>query len=124
MQSYLLVFLGGGIGAATRYWMSGLVHERLGSAFPYGTLAVNILGCFVIGLIMGSMEERFLSHPSLRMFLTIGILGGFTTFSSFSYETIAMLKDGEFAYASLNVFASVLCCLSGTWLGLIAGRTL
>jgi CrcB protein len=120
----MLVFLGGGLGAATRYWLSGWVHERLGSAFPYGTLTVNILGCFVIGLVMGSMEERFLSHPSLRVFLTIGILGGFTTFSSFSYETIAMIRDGEFAYASLNVLASVLCCISGTWIGLIAGRTL
>jgi CrcB protein len=120
----MLVFLGGGIGAATRYWLSGLVHGRLGSAFPYGTLVVNILGCFVIGLIMGSMQERFVSTPPLRLFLTIGILGGFTTFSSFSYETIAMLKDGEFAYASLNVFLSVLCCLAGTWAGLIAGKTL
>ena len=124
MQSYLLVFLGGGIGAATRYWMSGWVHERLGSAFPYGTLAVNIVGCFIIGLVMGSMQERFLAHPSLRVFLTIGILGGFTTFSSFSYETIAMLKDGEFAYASLNIVASLLCCIMGTWIGLIAGKTL
>lgn len=104
--------------------MSGWVHERLGSAFPYGTLAVNIVGCFIIGLVMGSMQERFLAHPSLRVFLTIGILGGFTTFSSFSYETIAMLKDGEFAYASLNIVASLLCCIMGTWIGLIAGKTL
>ena len=124
MQSYMLVFLGGGIGAAARYWLSGLIHERLGSGFPYGTLVVNIMGCFIIGLVMGSMQERFLSHPSLRLFLTIGILGGFTTFSSFSYETIAMLKDGEIAFASLNILASVLCCISGTWVGLIVGRTL
>lgn len=122
MQSYMLVFLGGGIGAAARYWLSGLIHERLGSGFPYGTLVVNIVGCFIIGLVMGSMQERFLSHPSLRLFLTIGILGGFTTFSSFSYETIAMLKDGEIAFASLNISASVLCCISGTWIGLIVGK--
>ena len=101
LQSYLLVFAGGGIGAALRYWLSGVVHERFGSAFPYGTLAVNILGCFVIGIVMASMQERFLAHPSLRVFLAIGILGGFTTFSSFSYETIAMLKDGEFFYSSV-----------------------
>lgn len=122
MHSYMLVFLGGGIGAAARYWLSGLIHERLGSGFPYGTLVVNIVGCFIIGFVMGSMQERFLSHPSLRLFLTIGILGGFTTFSSFSYETIAMLKDGEIAFASLNIFASVLCCISGTWIGLIVGK--
>lgn len=84
MQNYILIFLGGGVGAATRYWLSGVVHERWGSAFPYGTLVVNVVGCFVIGLLMASMQERFLSQPSLRVILTIGILGGFTTFSSFS----------------------------------------
>lgn len=122
LQSYILVFAGGGIGAALRYWLSGVVHERLGSAFPYGTLAVNILGCFVIGIVMASMQERFLAHPSLRVFLTIGILGGFTTFSSFSYETIAMLKDGEFFYSSVNILASLVCCIAGTWLGVIVGK--
>jgi CrcB protein len=124
VQSYVLVFLGGGLGAAARYWLSGVVHERFGSGFPYGTLIVNIVGCIIIGLVMGSMQERFLSHPSLRLFLTIGILGGFTTFSSFSYETIAMLRDGEVAYASLNVVASLVCCITGTWIGLVAGKSL
>jgi CrcB protein len=99
-----------------------VVHERFGSAFPYGTLAVNILGCFAIGIVMASMQERCLAHPSLRVFLTIGILGGFTTFSSFSYETIAMVKDGEFFYSSVNILASLVCCIAGTWVGVIVGK--
>ena len=88
----LLVFLGGGIGATARYGLQGVVYRVAGTAFPYGTLAVNVLGSLLIGFLMALFEERFIVNPSLRLFLTIGILGGFTTFSSFSYETIAMLR--------------------------------
>jgi fluoride exporter len=119
---YLFVILGGGAGSALRYWMQGLVHDRLGSGFPYGTLAVNILGSFLIGFLMISLEERFLSNPSLRLLLTIGLLGGFTTFSSFSFETMALARDGEFLRAFANVALSVLCCLSATWLGMRVGK--
>ena len=122
MKEYILIFLGGGIGASARYWLGGLVHERLGSAFPYGTLAVNVLGCLLIGILMSTMEERFLASPQLRLFLTIGILGGFTTFSSFSYETIALLRGGEMLNAGLNVSAGIIACLSGTWLGVQLGK--
>jgi len=120
--NYLLVFVGGGLGASARYWLGGLFHERYGSDFPYGTLFVNLVGCFLIGVLMATLEERFLGSPQLRIFLAIGILGGFTTFSSFSYETIAMLRDGEFLYATLNVALSVATCLAGTWLGVQVGK--
>ncbi len=122
MQNYLLVFAGGGLGAAARYWLSGLVYQRLGSEFPSGTLLVNVIGCFLIGVLMSVFEERFILYPSLRIFLAIGILGGFTTFSSFSFETVALLRDGEVLYASANVFLSVVTCLGGTWLGFSLGR--
>lgn len=122
MVKYALVFLGGGIGAALRYWMQGLVYGRTGTGFPYGTLAVNVLGCFVIGLLMISMEERFLAAPSLRLFLTIGILGGFTTFSSFSYETLALVRGGDFLYALANVGLSLMAGLTATWAGMQLGR--
>lgn len=118
----MLIFLGGGTGAALRYWMQGVVHGRTGVDFPYGTMAVNILGCLVIGLLMVSMEERFLAVPSLRLFLTIGILGGFTTFSSFSYETLALVRDGEFLRAFANVGFTLMACLSATWAGMRIGR--
>ena len=122
MQNYLLVFAGGGIGAAARYWLSGLVYQRLGSEFPSGTLLVNVIGCLLIGFLMSLFEERFVLYPSLRIFLTIGILGGFTTFSSFSFETMALLRDGEVLYASANILLSVVMCLGGTWVGLTLGK--
>ncbi|MCX6133436.1 MAG: fluoride efflux transporter CrcB [Ignavibacteriales bacterium] len=122
MQNYLLVFAGGGIGAVTRYWLSGLIHQRFGTEFPSGTLMVNIIGCFLIGVLMSMLEDRFVVYPSLRIFLTIGILGGFTTFSSFSFETVALLRDGEVFYASANVLLSVGTCLGGTWLGYSLGK--
>jgi CrcB protein len=122
MISYLLVFLGGGIGAAARYGLQGIVYDKTGTAFPYGTLAVNVLGSFIIGLLMASMEERFLVHPSVRLFLTIGILGGFTTFSSFSFETLSLFRDGQLLYGLANAVGTLLLCLIGTWFGIQLGK--
>lgn len=124
MKDYLLVFLGGGLGATARYWMSAAVYRWLPTDFPYGNLVVNILGCFLIGLLMATSEERFLIQPSLRVFLAIGILGGFTTFSSFSYETVSLLRDRELFLASVNVLSTVLGCLSATVVGIVAGKLL
>ncbi|MGB2869751.1 MAG: fluoride efflux transporter CrcB [Bacteroidota bacterium] len=124
MRDYLLVFLGGGLGAAARYWMSVAVYRWLPADFPYGNLAVNLLGCFLIGLLMASSEGRLVMHPSLRTFLAIGILGGFTTFSSFSYETISLLRDRELSLASVNVLSTVLGCLAATFVGTVAGKIL
>lgn len=120
----ILVFLGGGLGAASRYWLSGSVYQKLGNGFPYGTLAVNALGCLLIGVLMTAMEERFLMNPSFRIFFAIGILGGFTTFSTFSFETISLLRDGQFLYATANILVSLLTCLFGTWIGMQAGKLL
>ena len=122
LMNILLVFVGGGLGAMSRYLLQGAVYRLTGAAFPYGTIVVNILGCFLIGLLMSSMEERFLAAPSLRIFLTIGILGGFTTFSSFSYETMMLLREGDLLAGGLNIIASVVICLGATWLGMGLGR--
>lgn len=122
MTNYVLVFVGGGLGATVRYWFQGFIYAESGTNFPYGTIAVNVLGCFVIGLLMSSMEERFLIQPSIRVFLTIGILGGFTTFSSFSFETISLFRDGETLYAFANALGTLVLCLSATWLGLQLGK--
>jgi CrcB protein len=122
MLNYAVVFLGGGIGAGARYYLSGAVYQFLPTNFPYGNLIVNILGCFLIGFLMTVFEERFLADPRLRLFLTVGILGGFTTFSSFSYETVALLRDAEFLRASFNILGSVLGCLGATIAGLYCGR--
>ncbi len=122
MKNYMLVFAGGGLGAALRYWLSGVIPRFAGTDFPYGIFTVNILGCFLIGFFMSALEERFLIAPSLRIFLTIGILGGFTTFSSFSYETISLLRDAEIFKASLYVIGSVSLCLFGTYIGSALGK--
>lgn len=122
MTNYFLVFVGGGLGAAARYWLQGAIYAETGPRFPYGTLAVNILGSFLIGLLMSSMEERFLVHPSVRIFLAIGILGGFTTFSSFSFETISLFRDGQLLYALFNACGTLVLCLLCTWLGIQLGK--
>ena len=122
MRNYLLVFAGGGIGASARYWLSGAVYRFLSSDFPYGNLVVNITGCFAIGLLMTLMEERFLSEPALRIFLTIGILGGFTTFSSFSYESIQLLQNGGQTIAMANILANMVIGFTATWLGMMLVR--
>ena len=123
-MNVFLIFLGGGIGATARYGLQGAVYRVTGPDFPYGTLVVNVLGSFLIGFLMVSFEERFLVNPSLRVFLTIGILGGFTTFSSFGYETLALLRSGENGRALLNVAANVVLGLGAVWLGWSATRAL
>jgi CrcB protein len=122
LKNYLIVFIGGGIGAGLRYWLTGIIPRYAGTDFPYGIFAVNIIGCFFIGVIMSSMEERFLISPALRVFLTIGILGGFTTFSTFSYETISLLRDAELLKASVYIIGSVVLCLFGTYAGSTIGK--
>jgi CrcB protein len=122
MLNYLLVFVGGGLGASARYWLSGWIPGKIESDLPVGTLAVNILGCLLIGLIMSAFEDRFLAQPSIRVFLTIGILGGFTTFSTFSFETVALIRDGEALFATLNILVSIVTCVGGTAVGMYIGR--
>jgi CrcB protein len=122
MLNAVVVFIGGGVGAFARYSMQGIIYRWIGTAFPYGTLAVNVIGCFLIGLFMIVFEDRFLVNPTLRIFLTVGILGGFTTFSTFSYETISMLRDGEIYFAFANILVSLVGCLGGTYLGMTAGK--
>ena len=121
-MNLILVFLGGGLGATARYGLQGFVYNITGAGFPYGTLVVNVLGSFLIGLLMTVFEDRFMVNPSLRVFLTIGILGGFTTFSSFSFETMALFRDGSVGLGILNVASSVVMCLGATWLGIVVGK--
>ena len=123
-MNYALVFLGGGVGAAARYFIGGMVHRFTAPDFPYGTLVVNVVGCLAIGFLMTFFEERFIVNPYLRVFLTIGLLGGFTTFSSFSFETMALLRDGSYMLGIINVVVTVVVCLLATWIGLIIGKLL
>ena len=121
-MNVVLVFIGGGIGAATRYWMDGALQRWTGSSFPVGTFVINAIGCFLIGFMMGALQDRFMVNPSLRVFLAIGILGGFTTFSTFSYETVTMMRDAEYLYAAVNVLFTVVTCLGATSTGMFVGK--
>jgi fluoride exporter len=124
MQVVFLIALFGALGCLTRYFLSGWVYKAFGSGFPSGTLAVNIVGAFCIGLIMEFSMRSTLVPPSLRIGLTIGFLGGLTTFSTFSYETFRLLEEGELLIAGVNVLLSVAICLVFTWLGIVAARQL
>lgn len=118
---FLLVGVGGLLGAVLRYWLGSLVQIAFGGRFPVGTLAVNVLGCFGIGVLMGWMEVRQPLSPEVRLFAIVGVLGGFTTFSTFSYDTVELLRAISPASAALNVIASLALGLTATWLGLWLG---
>lgn len=110
-------------GGVTRYYLSGWVYSLLGRSFPYGTFVVNVTGAYLIGLIMEIGLRSTLIPDTLRLGLTVGFMGGLTTFSTFSYETFTLLEDGQFLSAFANILASVVVCLLFTWLGIITVRS-
>lgn len=122
MQISLAIAAGGAAGALLRYWMSMGVHLLTGRAFPYGTLAVNVTGSLLMGLLYVLFIERMDIDPLWRGALLIGLLGAFTTFSTFSIETLNLLENGEPIKAAVNVLASVSVCIVACWLGMVAGR--
>jgi CrcB protein len=112
VKEILLVGCGGFVGAVGRYLFGGWIHRLFRQAdFPYGTLGVNLLGCLVIGLLAGLADQRELFGPDTRLFVFIGMLGAFTTFSTFSYETLALLRDGQTLSAFVNIVISVIAGL-------------
>lgn len=118
----LAIAMGGAAGALCRYGMSNGVYALLGRGFPYGTLAVNLIGSIIMGSAYVLMIERLDVSPEWRAGITIGLLGAFTTFSTFSIETLNLLESGESLKAGLNILLSVSLCISGCWLGMILGR--
>jgi CrcB protein len=121
----LLIFLGAGVGGVCRYWLATGVYLLLSRQFPYGTLFVNATGAFLMGLLYVLILERFNGiGPQLRALLLIGFLGGYTTFSSFSIETLHLFERGEWMSATLNIVISVSLCLTLTCLGMLGGRHL
>ena len=124
VERLLWVTLGSAIGGALRYVTSQLAHALLGSAYPYGTLAVNLVGSFGIGLIMHLGLSSTLVSPTLRLFLTTGVMGGLTTYSAFNYETLALLREGPWEIGLLNLVVMMAGCLAAGVAGLALGRTL
>jgi len=113
---------GGATGALMRYWMSNGIYALLGRGFPYGTLTVNVVGSLFMGFLYVFMIERMDISVEWRAGLLIGLLGAFTTFSTFSIETLNLLEAGEQLKAGLNILLSVMLCILGCWLGMIVGR--
>lgn len=126
MESYLWIALGGALGSVARYWCSGLVAEGFGETFPWGTLVVNVVGSFIIGFFatLTAPDGRWLVGGTARQFVMTGILGGYTTFSSFSLQTLNLVRDGELFRAGGNITLSVVLCLLAVWLGHAAAATL
>jgi CrcB protein len=124
MLQILAIAGGGALGAVARFGVSTGVYRWLGRDFPWGTLAVNVLGSFAMGLLFVLLLERALLPPEVRATVLIGFLGAFTTFSTFSLETLALVEQGEPARALLNIAASVLLCLLACWGGILSARLL
>lgn len=122
MQQLLAIAGGGAVGAILRFGASTQVYRLFGRNFPYGTLAVNILGSFLMGLLFILIVERGLLSAEWRSAIIVGFLGAFTTFSTFSIETLNLLESGELSRALLNIMFSVTLCLVATWIGLLIGR--
>ena len=122
MRELLFLAGAGAAGAVSRYALSGWTYRVFGERFPYGTLAVNVLGSFLIGLVMQAALSADLLSREARVAATVGFLGAFTTFSTLSYETMKAIEDGEWTKAGANVVLNVLLCLGATWLGLLTAR--
>jgi len=119
MWSALWIFVGGGLGSLARWGASGFIANRIGETFPWGTLCINVSGSFVIGLFATATgpEGRWLAPATFRQFFMLGICGGYTTFSSFSLQTLNLAEDGEWFKAGANSVLSLVLCLLGVWLG-------
>jgi len=122
MGKYLVVGIGGFLGAIARFWLGGYVGTKLGTRFPYGTFLINCSGSFLIGFIITILTDRIHWSPNWRYLIPIGFIGAYTTFSTFEYETFRVIQDGELFIAFLNVALSVSVGFVAVWLGVIAGR--
>jgi len=122
MLQLTFIAAGGAIGSLFRFWLSTGVYALLGRGFPYGTLTVNVIGSVLMGLLYVFMYERMDVGGELRAGILIGLLGAFTTFSTFSIETLNLIEAGEQLRAGVNIIISVTLCISGCWLGMIIGR--
>src|SRR5678809_790041 len=112
------------LGTLLRYWLSGYVARQYGETFPWGTMAVNLIGCLVTGAVFYVTEERFLINPTVRTVILIGLLGGFTTFSSYGLQTFTLLRDGEYGLATFNVAVSNVVGLLMVWAGYVSSKAL
>ncbi|RMH64419.1 MAG: fluoride efflux transporter CrcB [Calditrichaeota bacterium] len=124
MTQLIIIGAGGFIGAILRYSLSGLVHRFTGSGLPYGTLAVNVLGSFILGFFLYISEQKLAIDPLWRSFIAVGMMGALTTFSTFSWETWQMISSGLWLHALGNITLNILCTLTAVWAGIFLARAL
>lgn len=124
MNKYLIVAFGGALGSMLRFWAGLYVSSRMGSRFPYGTLVINVTASFLVGLVVTILAAKTHWSPNWRYLIPIGFLGGYSTFSTFEYETFQLFSSGEMLMAGLNVIFSVAAGFVAVWLGAITGKTL
>ena len=124
MNQTLAIAAGGALGALLRYWASQSVHALAGRGFPYGTLFVNVIGSLLMGFLTIWLLERSAAGPALRGFLLVGMLGAFTTFSTFSMETLNLMEAGQLLKAGMNIFLSLLICIGAAYVGVLMARQL
>jgi CrcB protein len=126
MTVYVWIAVGSALGGVARYWCSGVAARLFGETFPWGTIIVNVVGSFIIGFVatLSGPGGRFFIPSLARQFIMIGLCGGYTTFSSFSLQTLTLANDGDYLYAGANVGLSVVLCLAAVWLGSIAAASI
>jgi CrcB protein len=124
VEKYFAVGVGGFVGSIARFWLSTYIGQRMGTRFPYGTFLVNISGSFLIGMVMTILAERTQLSPTWRYLVPIGFIGGYTTFSTFEFETLRAIQDGQFTIGLLNVVLSVVLGFAMVWTGAMVGKAI
>lgn len=121
MKNLIIIFMGGGLGSMARYMIARTVY-LWSTAFPLGTLAVNVISCIVLGIFVGLANDRYIISPAWRLFVAVGFCGGFSTFSTFSYETMELFKTGQYLYGFTNIFGNLILCLASILCGLLIAK--
>ena len=121
-MKFFLVAIGSGIGGALRFWISSITQKFLPVYFPYGTLTVNLIGSFALGILIFGFDEKQLLSTNIKLLLTVGLCGGFTTFSTFSFETFNLIKETEFLLAGVNILLNIILTIAGVYLGYLISR--
>jgi fluoride exporter len=124
LGKYFAVGVGGFMGSIARFWLAVYVGQRMGTRFPYGTFLINVSGSFLVGLVMTILTERTHLSPTYRYLIPIGFIGGYTTFSTFEYETLRAIQDGQFTIGLLNIVMSVLVGFLMVWTGAMVGKAI
>jgi CrcB protein len=118
----LLIAIGGAIGSVGRYYLSSMVHRVIDASFPVGIATVNVLGCTIFGILVGAAEQRVSLSPDARAFLLVGVLGGFTTFSTYAFDSVVLMRDGQWGLALLNMIGQVVLGVTALWAGMLLAR--